>query len=800
MSAVARRVNPLVAGALLAGPAAAFASAMLPGSTRLIPPALAVVVAATGLGVASRDRRRTRQALHGLQLERQRLVSLLEESDVAVAALDTAGRYLDLGPRAVQILGWPEASLLGSPAIDRIDAADRGRIGELIALVASEPGSRRDGIRTRHRAADGGWIDLELSIANRVDDVSIQAIVMCAKDVSSHVAATSELEASLEQQVGVAQLGRRALEGADPTLLALEAIAIIRRTMGVDGVELYRHVASEELLLLEAALGPTRELAGLITIGSDECVPEVQSILERKTVVVDDLPTDQRFEIPPHLRFGGPHSTLSVPVTGPHRPYGALSVHSARRRLFMPDETVFVQSIANALGLALDRRRAEEETLHRAFHDALTGLPNRTLFVHRLQRALERTSVLPSRVGVFVVDLDHFKVINDSLGHELGDALLIEVAGRLRDCVRPGDMVARLGGDEFALMCEDATDTDRVESIAERIAEGLDAPIEIAGRAIHVRASVGVALPTSTNATAASLLRDADVALYQAKDRGRGGHAIFEETHRALAVTRLETESELRRALPAGELRVHYQPTVNLESGCTTGAEALVRWAHPTRGMIRPTEFIPIAEQTDLIDTVGRWVLKEACRQLAEWSAEPATAMLSVAVNLSARQLCQPGLTSEVALVIGQLGIDPAKLCLEITESALMVDLDRAIQAVRELKTLGLRIAVDDFGTGYSSLSYLTRLPVDVVKIDRSFISAIAHDDQDRAITRGIIDLAHSLRLEVVAEGVETDEQRALLQEMGCDLAQGFLFARPDVPSAMPLHPTVVDHRRAPST
>jgi diguanylate cyclase (GGDEF)-like protein/PAS domain S-box-containing protein len=791
------RVHPAIAAALVVGPAAAIAAALLAGPAQLAPAVVATTMASVGLVAAVRERRRTRDALRGLRADRQRLVSLLEESHVAVAVLDSRGCYLELGPRAVDILGWSEDSLLGAPAVDRIDGADRGRISDLIQLVGSEPGSRRDGIRTRHRTADGRWIDLELTIANRVGDQSIQALVLCAKDVSSHVAATSELEASLEQQVGVAQLGRRALEGADPTLLALEAVTIIRRTMGVDGVELYRHVASEELLLLETALGPTRELSGLITIGADERVPESLAIHERRTVVVDDLPSDPRFEVPPHLRAGGPHSMLSVPVTGPHRPYGALSVHSARRRIFMPDDTVFVQSIANALGLVLDRRRAEEETLHRAFHDGLTGLPNRTLFVHRLQRTLERWGVRASSVGVFVVDLDHFKVINDSLGHELGDALIIEVANRLRDCVRPGDMVARLGGDEFALMCEDATSIERVESMASRIAEELDVPIEIAGRAIHVSASVGIALPSSPNATAASLLRDADVALYQAKDRGRGGYALFEETHRAQAVTRLETESELRRALPAGELRVHYQPTVDLTSGRTTGAEALVRWIHPTRGMIRPTEFIPIAEQTDLIDLVGTWVLREACRQLAEWSSDPVTSSLTVAVNLSARQLCQPRLASEVALVISQLGVDPSKLCLEITESALMIDLDRAIHAVRELKTLGLRIAVDDFGTGYSSLSYLTRLPVDVVKIDRSFIAAIAHDDQDRAVTRGIIDLAHSLRLTVVAEGVETDEQLILLHQMGCDEAQGYLFARPDVASAIRLEPTALDGRGA---
>ncbi len=672
------------------------------------------------------------------------------------------------------------ATLVAGPA--RLVAAAFAAMVGVVGVVAAVRHSRRIDRELAEVASERQRLLELLSQAERAN---------VALD-SEQATATAELEASLEQQQGIAQLGRRALEGADPALLAVEAITIVKRTMKVDGVELYRHVEEDDLLLLEAAAGPTTDLAGLITLRRADQVPESIAISERKTVVVDDYATDTRFSVPPHLHTGGPASLLSVPVTGPGQPYGALSVHSRTRRIFRPDDTVFLHSIANALGLALDRRRAEEETLHRAFHDALTGLPNRTLFVHRLARTIERRAD-SANIGVFVVDLDHFKVINDSLGHELGDALLIEVANRLRDCVRPGDMVARLGGDEFALLCEDLDSDELINSITTRVSEALDTPVEISGRGIHVSASMGVALAAGTTSTSASLLRDADIALYQAKDSGRGGWALFEETHRARAVNRLETESELRQAVPAGELRVHYQPTVDLATGHTTGVEALVRWKHPVRGLIRPTEFIPIAEQTDLIDRVGRWVLEEACGQLARWSRLPETARLSVAVNLSVRQLSQPGLADEVALVVGQLGIDPSKLCLEITESALMIDLEQALAAIRALKQLGIRIAVDDFGTGYSSLAYLTRLPIDVLKIDRSFVSAIAHDPQDRAITRGIIDLAHSLDLIVVAEGVETQQQLVLLQAMGCDQGQGFLFARPAKADELSMRPRSVD-------
>ncbi|MFP3906040.1 MAG: EAL domain-containing protein [Acidimicrobiales bacterium] len=792
MQVESSRTRLLVAVAIVSGPLAAATAVVLSGPGRFVAPALAAVMAAIGLAAARAYRRGTDAALRHLQDDRLKLVSLLEESDAAVAILDGDGRYLDLGPRAIEILGRTEESLIGRLVGEDIDPEDRDRVIDAIGSVSSQGLKRLTGLRTRIHASDDRWLDVELAISNRLGDPAVQGLVLTARDISPQLAATKELAASVEQQAGVAQLGRRALEGADPARLALEAVSILAKTLHVDGVELYRHVADEGLLLLETSLGPTRDLAGLITVDSNERLPEVLAITERKTVVVDDVSIDPRFDIPPHLRTGGPHSMLSVPVTGPGQPYGALSVHSAQRRIFTPDDTVFVQSIANALGLALDRRRAEEETLHRAFHDALTGLPNRTLFVHRLQRTIERLGPHASDVGVFVIDLDHFKVINDSLGHELGDALLIEVTNRIRESVRPGDMIARLGGDEFALLCDDAGSVERIDSIASRVAEALYVPIEIAGRAIHVTASIGVSGPSSGDDTAASLLRDADIALYQAKDRGRGGYALFDESHRVRAVNRLETESELRRAVPAGELRVHYQPTVDLSTGATSSVEALVRWNHPTRGLIRPNEFIPIAEQTDLIDHVGRWVLEQACRQLVDWERRAETRNLCMAVNLSARQLCLPDLAEDMALIIGGSGADPAKLCLEITESALMIDLDRATEAVRALKGLGVRIAVDDFGTGYSSLTYLTRLPVDVVKIDRSFITAIAHDPQDRAITRGIIDLAHSLGLTVVAEGVETEQQLLILDDLGCDQAQGFLFARPDVASAVSTKPISV--------
>jgi diguanylate cyclase (GGDEF)-like protein/PAS domain S-box-containing protein len=429
------------------------------------------------------------------------------------------------------------------------------------------------------------------------------------------------------------------------------------------------------------------------------------------------------------------------------------------------------------------RQQLEEQLVRQALHDPLTGLANRTLFTDRLEHALTRGRRPGITVAILVIDLDGFKDINDSLGHDAGDDLLTIAGMRLEGHARPGDTVARLGGDEFGVLLEDITTAEAVRS-AEALLEGLATPIVLRDRDLTPTASIGIAIAAGEDAEA--LLRNADTAMYAAKRQGKGRYALFEPAMHAMVVERLDLAADLSRAVDKGQLHLCYEPQMNLESGRICSLEALVRWRHPTRGEVSPGEFIPLAEETGMILPIGRWVLREACRQIKAWQERwPAPAPLTIAVNLSARQLQHPGIVDEVSAALAAAGLDPQSLVLEITETAIMEQLDAATTILTELRRLGVRLALDDFGTGYSSLSYLQRLPVDILKIDRSFVAGVAKSTEDSALARGILTLGQTLGLETVAEGIETAEQLAVLRELGCQLGQGYLFARPLGPAAV---------------
>ncbi len=433
-----------------------------------------------------------------------------------------------------------------------------------------------------------------------------------------------------------------------------------------------------------------------------------------------------------------------------------------------------------------ERKLLEERLIHQALHDPLTGLPNRALFMDRLTHALDRARRRDaSWVAVLFLDLDDFKVVNDSLGHEAGDDLLVAAAGRLRASLRPEDTLARLGGDEFVVLLEDVVGRGEATEVAARVAGALRGPFSLgAHEEVFVSASVGIALGGAAKDRPAEvpeeLLRRADMAMYEAKRKGKAHHEVFEQRMNVPALERLRVGTDLRRAIERGEFRVHYQPEVSLKTGEVVGFEALVRWEHPEQGLISPARFIPVAEETGMIVPIGRWVLEEACRRSKEWREQRAQVpSLVMSVNLSARQFGHPDLVRDVAQALGESGLDPGCLVLEITESAVMEDARSTVGTLGELKALGVGIAVDDFGTGYSSLSYLKRFPVDFLKVDRSFVDDLGEDPEDVVLVSGIVDLAHALGLTVVAEGVETEEQLELLRAMGCNLAQGYHFARP---------------------
>jgi diguanylate cyclase (GGDEF)-like protein/PAS domain S-box-containing protein len=444
-------------------------------------------------------------------------------------------------------------------------------------------------------------------------------------------------------------------------------------------------------------------------------------------------------------------------------------------------------AVRDSSGKAIRMAGSQTDITEGKISDPLTHIPNRLYFIDRLESAIETARQQTTLFAILFIDLDQFKMVNDSLGHAAGDELLIDVAGRLRASIRTssrlgGDgqsVVARVGGDEFAILLGRIQHESEAFVVASRILDRLNEPFHLEGRRMFVSASIGIAL-SSTGSTPEDLLRNADTAMYHAKANGKGRSEFFDEVMRERVITRFETETGLRKAIEAQELVIHYQPVVSRIDHHVCAFEALVRWNHPERGLIPPGEFIPIAEKSDLIILLGRWVLRESCRQMAEWHRRFASLRpLTVNVNVSSRQLTDSRLMEDVELALAESGLDPRFLALEVTESSIMGNAEQTVATLDRLKAMNVRLEIDDFGTGYSSLSYLQRLPFDTLKIDRSFIRELSTGSDSRDIVRAIVEMAHSLRLEVIAEGVETEEQLCQLHELGCDYLQGFLFLKP---------------------
>jgi diguanylate cyclase (GGDEF)-like protein len=482
----------------------------------------------------------------------------------------------------------------------------------------------------------------------------------------------------------------------------------------------------------------------------------------------------------------GVTAAMAAPVHEDGRVIGSLILTSFKPgRVFSRAEQDMLLSFAEHASLALTDARRVDAMLHQALHDALTGLPNRALFTDRLKHALTQGRRRGTECGVIFLDLDRFKTVNDSLGHAAGDELLVAVGRRIDDSLRTADTAARLGGDEFAVLLEDLAGPQEGVLVAERISEALRAPIVVQGREVFVSASVGIACGRTG---ASELLRQADVAMYRAKAQGKGRHIIFEESMQAEVVERLELESELLRAIERDEIAVHYQPVIALDGQTLAGFEALARWHHPTRGLVPPPHFIPLAEDNGSIVELGRNVLRTACVQAARWLEEfPSDEPRIMSVNLSGRQLEDPNIVADVAAALADSGLPAGTLVLEITETVLMHDTEATISRLAALKALGIRLAVDDFGTGYSSLRYLRRFPIDILKMAKPFVDGLGdfEDEEGRALARAIVDIASSLNLACIAEGIEVGVQATMLHELGCGLGQGFHFARPMPADAM---------------
>jgi len=697
---------------------------------------------------------------------------------VYVADAGEAGRWHYVSPQIEQILGYTPSEWCADPELwlKRLHPDDREWVLDReTALIGADPESPALEYRMIHRDDHVVWIRDDAVLVH--DDSGELRWNGVLSDVSERKKVEAELERRAAQQAAVALLGEHALEGASTLELMQEAVTSAAEMLDVEISAVWELIGAESALLLRAGIGWPNSAFGSLRYPAGAGSQAGYTLMSGAPVIVEDWDTETRFR-QPDFKGRRTGAGLSVKIEGRSRePFGVLVVQSMAPRRFAAGDVDFLQALANVLADALERQAIEDAIRERAVHDPLTGLPNRVLFVDRLEHALARLGRQRSLCAILFLDLDHFKLVNDSLGHHVGDELLAAAAPRLKQALRTSDTVARFGGDEFGILLEDiASERDAIES-AERIAAIFARPFVLSGSEHFVTTSIGIALARGGE-LADELIRDADAAMYRAKDRGRARYEVFDEAMRGRAIARLRVENDLRRALERGELRLEYQPVVSLKNFSIVGVEALLRWNHPDRGDVPPSEFIPIAEENGLIEPIGRWVLEQACRQGAEWyRSRPDAAPINISVNLSAVQVTRRSLPDLVRSVLRSTGLDPACLSLEITETVMVRDAEGLGEILGALKALGVRLVLDDFGTGYSSLSYLTRLPLDVLKVDRSFVDGLGSEPRDTAITETIIAMSRALSLDVVAEGVETPEHVRELSRLGCGMAQGFHFS-----------------------
>ena len=729
-----------------------------------------------GIAVAGAIMRRivsARRAKHN------RLPRGFADVSVGMAIVSADWRWIEVNDALCRFLARSREDLLGHSPAEITHPED---VGTSRAVV--ERGLRGDRhaqtFVKRYVRPDGEivWASVD---SLRFDHQGGEPFFYCViRDITAQQRAHTRLSRQAAEQSAVARLGRFALGEQDLDALTHEVACVVATTLEIDHCVVMELESDGSALRAVAGVGLHEGVLHGMRIPSPPGSLLALALSQSEPLVVEDVNADPRLRGEPLLNEFIVGSGMSVLVRTRTDAWGLLAVYSETTRAFEPDEVEFLAAVANVVSGAVERHRVEEDIRHRALHDPLTGLPNRMLALDRLAGALARRRRDEGAVAVVLLDLDHFKLVNDSLGHDAGDALLTALAPRLQDAVRPSDTVARLGGDEFVVVCEDLDGPRAAVHVAERLVSAVRQPLVLGDTEHFASASIGIALAESADADPQTLIRDADAAMYRAKERGRGRYELFDESLRQRVLVRLRTESELRRALERDELLVHYQPVVDVQEQSIAAVEAVVRWLHPERGLLEPIDFIQVAEETGLITPVGDVVLSTACRDVADWQrrfdGEPP---VMLCVNASATQIADTAFPARVAEYARRSGLAAGSLAIEITESVLIDEAHAPVTVLNRMRDYGLVLMLDDFGTGYSGLSYLRRFPLDALKIDRSFIAGLGADDEDSAIVTAIIGMARTLGLTVVAEGVESREQLAQLMQLDCDRAQGFLFAPP---------------------
>jgi diguanylate cyclase (GGDEF)-like protein/PAS domain S-box-containing protein len=674
-----------------------------------------------------------RQSEQHVRASEERFRSLVSNAADVITVVNGEGIITYESPPVTDVLGYRADERVGIYASERVHPDDRRTLAVAMATLRDDPDADvRVEVRVRH--ADGSWRWCSTAIRNLLHDPSIEGFVCNSHDVTEQRRAATALADS--------EASFRMLFANNP------------RPMWVFDIETFEFLEVNDAAV--SHYGYSREEFLTMTVLDIRPPDEVPAM----TAMVQTLR--------PALHYAG---------TWHHRLKGGriIDVTITSHRLTFGGRDAMLVDINDIT----EQNELEGQLRHQAFHDPLTGLANRPLFNDRVEHALSARRQNGRGVAILLLDLDRFKTINDSLGHSTGDELLVAVGERIVRCLRPADTAARLGGDEFVILLEDVAELSEATGLASRIIDELGSPYILSGRDVGIRASIGIVLHRAGTTTADDLVRNADAAMYAAKSSGAGCWRVFEADMHKAAVRRLELEVQLRGAIERDELVVHYQPMISLTDDEVVGYEALVRWQHPTRGLVAPMEFVPIAEDTGFIVPIGAWVLDQACATAATWPDRPNGQAMQISVNLSARQLFDSDLASNVRSIVQHYGLQPRQLTLEITESVLMEDTDLAVLRLTELKQLGVQIAIDDFGTGYSSLSYLRTFPVDVLKIDKSFTDGVAEDVEGACFVQAILHLAQVLQVTTVAEGVEHEDQAVRLRELGCDVGQGFFFGRP---------------------